>query len=139
MADADEKKGVRFAQQGDQAGQDGELRLVQTFTNQATSRADFNEETEQELQRLKTQLRNNIQSQRMQHHNFEPVSLPGSTAVSRVSCQDSPMLQQTNILLRYHLLLAHSLDEHYLLDQLEALEKLHLADRLSRQLYTPHR
>ncbi|QIW99000.1 hypothetical protein AMS68_004518 [Peltaster fructicola] len=87
MVDAEvEKKGVRFAGEEEPVtAPDGELRLVQTLTNhQARSRADFNEETEQELQRLKTQLKNNIQSQRMQHHNFEPVSLPGSTAVSRV-------------------------------------------------------
>lgn len=96
MGDSEETKGVRFAQQEPVAAQDGELRLVQTLTNhQARTREDFDEATEQELQRLKTQLRNNVQSQRMQHHNFEPVSLPGSAAVSRVS-EMSWSLDQAN-------------------------------------------
>lgn len=62
-----------------------DLRIVRTMTgHNATSRAELNDEAEEELARLKTTLKNNIQSSRMQHHNFEAISLPGSTAVSRV-------------------------------------------------------
>lgn len=38
-----------------------------------------------QLQQLRTQLQNNIQQARAAHHAFEPVSLPGSQPVSRVS------------------------------------------------------
>lgn len=44
-------------------------------------------DAERELQQLKTTLRNNIQSSRMQCHAFEPVSLPGSQPTSRVRNQ----------------------------------------------------
>lgn len=64
---------------------DDDLRIVRTMTGRASAnRADLNKETEEELDRLKHTLRNNIQSSRAQHHNFELVSLPNSAAVSRV-------------------------------------------------------
>lgn len=45
---------------------------------------DLNPEAKKELAQLKTTLQNNIQSARIQHHAFEPVSLPGSQPASRV-------------------------------------------------------
>jgi hypothetical protein len=48
-------------------------------------RMDCSPEDAQQLQQLRTQLQNNIQQSRAAHHNFEPVSLPGSQPVSRVS------------------------------------------------------
>lgn len=49
-------------------------------------RDDLRPEDQKELQQLRTTLQNNIQqSSRMQHHAFEPLSLPGSQPVSRVS------------------------------------------------------
>lgn len=50
-------------------------------------RDDITPDKQQELAQLRNQLQNsgNIQSSRMQHHAFEPLSLPGSQPVSRVS------------------------------------------------------
>lgn len=48
-------------------------------------RDDIRPEDQKELQQLRTTLQNNIQTSRMQHHAFEPLSLPGSQPVSRVS------------------------------------------------------
>lgn len=48
-------------------------------------RDDLRPEDQKELQQLRSTLQNNIQSSRMQHHAFEPLSLPGSQPVSRVS------------------------------------------------------
>lgn len=48
-------------------------------------RDDLRPEDQKELQQLRTTLQNNIQTSRMQHHAFEPLSLPGSQPVSRVS------------------------------------------------------
>ncbi|KAJ8607594.1 hypothetical protein MRB53_040178 [Persea americana] len=84
MANKEAQQAVRFDSK-DQIHEDDDLRIVQTLTGHAAkNRDDLNEEAEQELARLKTTLRNNIQSSRMQHHNFEAISLPGSAAVSRI-------------------------------------------------------
>jgi hypothetical protein len=40
---------------------------------------------------LKTTLQNNIQNSRMQHHAFEPVSLPGSMPASRVRISNTTL------------------------------------------------
>lgn len=84
-----EKQGVRFASEDEQispTNTQDELHAVETVTGKGgTRRDDLNEEAQQELQQLKTTLRNNMQSARMQHHAFEPVSLPGSQPASRVS------------------------------------------------------
>jgi hypothetical protein len=45
---------------------------------------DLNPDAQKELQQLRNTLQNNIQTSRMQHHAFEPLSLPGSQPVSRV-------------------------------------------------------
>ncbi|SMR58793.1 unnamed protein product [Zymoseptoria tritici ST99CH_1E4] len=45
---------------------------------------DLNPDAQKELQQLRDTLQNNIQASRMQHHAFEPLSLPGSQPVSRV-------------------------------------------------------
>lgn len=48
-------------------------------------RGSINAEAEEELRQLKTSLQNGgLQSKRMEHYSFEPVSLPGSQPVSRV-------------------------------------------------------
>lgn len=89
-----EPQGVRFASQDEQNQTDAEdhsLHAVQTLTGKANQRDDLNPEAEAELQQLRTTLRNNMQSARMQHHAFEPVSLPGSQPVSRVSSQSACM------------------------------------------------
>lgn len=81
-----EKHGVRFASKDDEIAPDESLKPVETITGLGggARRDDLNEEAEKELQQLKTTLKNNIQSSRMQHHAFEPVSLPGSQPASRV-------------------------------------------------------
>lgn len=86
-----EQHGVRFSSRNQEIEPEESLDTVETLTGkekERSQRKDLNPEAEQELQQLKTTLRNNIQSSRMQHHVFEPVSLPssrpGSQPVSRV-------------------------------------------------------
>lgn len=86
---AEQSQGVRFAAKDeeiapDEVSEHQSLHVVETMTGKANRRDDLNPEAEQELQQLKTTLRNNIQSARMQCHAFEPVSLPGSQPASRV-------------------------------------------------------
>jgi hypothetical protein len=57
-------------------------------------RMNCSPEDAQQLQQLRTQLQNNIQQSRAAHHNFEPVSLPGSQPVSRVSIKSEMISQQ---------------------------------------------
>ena len=81
-----EKQGVRFASQDEEVAPDQQsLNAVEPVTGLKGQRDDLNPEAEKELQQLRTTLQNNIQSSRMQHHAFEPVSLPGSQPASRVS------------------------------------------------------
>lgn len=71
----------------DQVGMDKELQGVESVTelDQRKREEDLNPEAQKDLQQLRTTLQNNFQSSRMQHHAFEPVSLPGSQPASRVS------------------------------------------------------
>ncbi|UJO20719.1 Serine/threonine-protein kinase oca2 [Fulvia fulva] len=65
--------------------QDPSLKDVQNITGLGQhKRDDLNPEAQKELQQLRSTLQNNIQSSRMQHHAFEPLSLPGSQPASRV-------------------------------------------------------
>jgi hypothetical protein len=90
-----EQYGVRFATHNQEIAPEEDLHTIETLTGHSGRREDLNPEAEQELAQLKTTLRNNIQSARMQHHNFEAVSLPGSAPASRVSRSCStPELQQ---------------------------------------------
>ena len=78
-------QGVHFASQDVEIATDESLQPVETITGKrGRERDDLNPEAEQELQQLRTTLKNNMQSARMQHHAFEPVSLPGSQPASRV-------------------------------------------------------
>lgn len=79
-----ERTGVRFAEQNQEIAPEHSLDDVETGSADR-EREDLNPEAKQELAQLKTTLQNNIQSSRMQHHAFEPVSLPGSMPASRVS------------------------------------------------------
>lgn len=80
-----EQHGVRFSSHNEEISPEQSLHSVETLTGlQPRPRDDLNPEAQEELQQLKTTLQNNIQSSRMQHHAFEPVSLPGSQPVSRV-------------------------------------------------------
>ncbi|KAK1061764.1 Nitrogen permease reactivator protein [Friedmanniomyces endolithicus] len=77
--------GVRFGSMDGVTAPDASLEHVRTLTgHDARERDDLNPEAARELQQLRTTLQNNIQSSRMQHHAFEPVSLPGSQPTSRV-------------------------------------------------------
>ncbi|GAB7362319.1 hypothetical protein MBLNU230_g2335t1 [Neophaeotheca triangularis] len=88
-----EQQGVRFSSHNQEIEPEESLRTVETLTGKdkekSQKRKDLNPEAEQELQQLKTTLKNNIQSSRMQHHAFEPISLPssrpGSQPISRVA------------------------------------------------------
>lgn len=66
---------------------DQDLQGVESVTglHQRKRDDDLNPEAQKELQQLRSTLQNNIQSSRMQHHAFEPLSLPGSQPASRVS------------------------------------------------------
>lgn len=74
--------GVRFAAENQEIAPEHSLEDIQMSDDRR--REDINPQTEQELAQLKTTLQNNIQNSRMQHHAFEPVSLPGSMPASRV-------------------------------------------------------
>jgi hypothetical protein len=89
-------QGVHFASRVEEISPEQSLEPIHTVTElgEGRKRDDLNAQAEQELQQLKTTLKNNIQSARMQHHAFEPVSLPGSQPASRVWLPSS---------LRYHL------------------------------------
>lgn len=83
-------RGVRFADEDDIApdqmvdGDNRSLESNQTITHLNQRDDHLNDATKEELQQLKTTLKNNMQSSRAQHHAFEPVSLPGSQPASRV-------------------------------------------------------
>jgi hypothetical protein len=70
-------------------GSSGELKQVQQPTNLGgQQRQDLNPEAQKELANLRSTLQNRIQSfqsSRMNHHAYEPISLPASQPVSRVS------------------------------------------------------
>lgn len=71
--------------QQDQDMADKDLKDIQNLTGLGQhKRDDLNPEAQKELQQLRSTLQNNIQSSRMQHHAFEPLSLPGSQPASRV-------------------------------------------------------
>lgn len=87
-----DKQGVRFAANneeispGQEPMDDQSLKPIETLTQVGgTKRDDLNPEAIEELKQLKTTLKNDMQSARMQHHHFEPMSLPGSQPASRVS------------------------------------------------------
>ena len=70
---------VQFASHNQEISPEQSLEDVKEITGHGgQDRDDLNPEAMLELQQLKTTLQNNIQSSRMQHHAFEPVSLPGS-------------------------------------------------------------
>lgn len=76
---------MRFAAQNEEITADQSLHATEVLTgHDSRKRDDLNPDAQRELQQLKTTLQNNIQSARMQHHAFEPVSLPGSQPASRV-------------------------------------------------------
>lgn len=80
-----EQHGVRFAEHNEEIAPDQPLHDVSTITGiEERKRDDLNPEAKEELEQLKTTLQNNIHSSRMQHHAFEPISLPGSQPASRV-------------------------------------------------------
>ena len=95
--------GVRFAAENQEIAPEHSLEDIQMSNDRR--RDDINPATEQELAQLKTTLQNNIQNARMQHHAFEPVSLPGSMPASRVSnlCPSVLDLQMLTFASRYHL------------------------------------
>ncbi|KAK4574553.1 Nitrogen permease reactivator protein [Recurvomyces mirabilis] len=85
VQEVSEAQGVRFAPHDQHISPEQSLHAVADLTEHGSQRRDdLNPEAEQELQQLKTTLQNNIQSSRMQHHAFEPVSLPGSQPASRM-------------------------------------------------------
>lgn len=45
---------------------------------------ELNPNNEEDIRQLKSTLQSGLQSKRMEHYNFEPVSLPSSQPVSRV-------------------------------------------------------
>ena len=74
--------GVRFAAQNQEIAPDHSLEDIQMSNERDGD--DSNPNSEQDIAQLKSTLQNNIQNSRMQHHAFEPVSLPGSMPASRV-------------------------------------------------------
>lgn len=76
--------GVRFSSQNQEIEPEADLEPVRSLTGHSGQRENLTPQAEEELRQLKTTLQNGLQSKRMEHYNFEPVSLPGSQPVSRV-------------------------------------------------------
>jgi hypothetical protein len=75
---------VRFSTQNQEIDPEPSLSPVRSLTGHDAHREILTPEAEEELRQLKTTLQNGLQSKRMEHYSFEPVSLPGSQPVSRV-------------------------------------------------------
>jgi hypothetical protein len=91
--------GVRFASQNQEIAPDHSLEDVQMSNERYGD--DSNPNTERDIAQLKSTLQNNIQNSRMQHHAFEPVSLPGSMPASRVRISSTTLrLASANFLPR---------------------------------------
>ncbi|KAK5170742.1 hypothetical protein LTR04_004216 [Oleoguttula sp. CCFEE 6159] len=80
------QQAVRFSSVNQEIEPASNLQDVQTLTaSEHQSREDLSPEAQEELRQLSKTLQNsNIQSRRMDHYAFEPVSLPGSMPASRV-------------------------------------------------------
>jgi hypothetical protein len=92
--------GVRFAAQNQEIAPDHSLEDIQMSNERDGD--DSNPNTEQDIAQLKSTLQNNIQNSRMQHHAFEPVSLPGSMPASRVRNSNTRLhLASANLQLRF--------------------------------------
>jgi hypothetical protein len=92
--------GVRFASQNQEIAPDHSLEDIQMSNERDGD--DSNPNTEQDIAQLKSTLQNNIQNSRMQHHAFEPVSLPGSMPASRVRISNTRLhFAVANLPLRY--------------------------------------
>ena len=81
--------GVRFSENNEEISPETSLEPIRSLTDRGRLRGSLNPEAEEELRQLKTTLQNGLQSKRMEHYNFEPVSLPGSQPVSRVCSTQS--------------------------------------------------
>lgn len=83
----DNNNAMMPSQHARQETADKDLQAIESVTGheQRKREDDLNPEAQKELQQLRSTLQNNIQSSRMQHHAFEPISLPGSQPASRVS------------------------------------------------------
>ncbi|THV75805.1 Pkinase-domain-containing protein [Aureobasidium pullulans] len=75
---------VRFSTQNQEIEPEANLSPVRSLTGHDGQRENLTPQAEEELRQLKTTLQNGLQSKRMEHYSFEPVSLPGSQPVSRV-------------------------------------------------------
>ena len=83
-----DQHGVRFSTQNEEISPEISLHSVETLTGREYKSS--NPETDDDIQQLKTSLQNAVQSRRMEHYSFEPVSLPGSQPVSRVCLVNFP-------------------------------------------------
>lgn len=87
---------VRFSEQNQEISPEPSLNIVRSLTMAEEDREGMSPEAEEQLRQLKTTLQNTVQSKRMEMHSFEPVSLPGSQPVSRVSTQAEQVAQSSS-------------------------------------------
>ena len=77
---------VRFSSHNEEIPPESNLHTIEALTKpQDGDRQELNPEAENEIKQLRTTLQQTVQSSRMQNYAFEPVSLPGSQPISRVS------------------------------------------------------
>jgi hypothetical protein len=74
---------VRFSSQNHEIEPGTDLSPIRSLTGHS-GQENLTPQAEEELRQLKTTLQNGLQSKRMEHYSFEPVSLPGSQPASRV-------------------------------------------------------
>ncbi|KAK8219221.1 Nitrogen permease reactivator protein [Zalaria obscura] len=76
---------VRFSTENQEISPETTLDPVENISEEDDERDNLNPESEEQLRELKSTLQNTVQSRRMEQYQFEPVSLPPSQPVSRVS------------------------------------------------------
>lgn len=79
-----ESQAVRFSSNNMEISPESSLEPVRSITRLDNDGRELNPEAEEELRQLKSTLQSGLQSKRMEHYSFEPVSLPNSQPVSRV-------------------------------------------------------
>ncbi|GAB7350689.1 hypothetical protein MBLNU459_g1251t1 [Dothideomycetes sp. NU459] len=79
-----EPPGVRFSTNNQEISPETSLEPVRSLVGADEDDRALGPEAEEEIRQLKSTLQSGLQSKRMEHYNFEPVSLPSSQPVSRV-------------------------------------------------------
>lgn len=77
---------VRFSSKNEEIPPETSIAAAGSLTGNGDDddETELNPNNEEDIRQLKSTLQSGLQSKRMEHYNFEPVSLPSSQPVSRV-------------------------------------------------------